>query len=480
MESASVGTSPGRLSDSQIKKMFEDLDLDGNGSISLQELNHAASSGKLGLIHSGAQELLHAVDADGSSTIELREFVDYVRKREEFLAGLFEQIDSQGERDGHITAVELQRYLQDVLKRAVTEDEAKCLLSQLDTDHSGTVEYSELVHGTLLTAGDASDVFRIWGQDPEHFYLRRGGTPTHTPAAVTVSAGLIAGGITAAFVCPLDVLKTQLQVQKAGSLKGSGGILGGLQRIVALEGLKGLYKGLSPSLIALLPNWAVYFTTYDMLKDYLRKRQRGASLAPATPTLHMSAAAGAGMATILVTNPLWVAKTRIQTQDLEVVKAAALRKPYSGTFNALYRIGTEEGFAGLYSGLIPSLVGVAHVAIQFPLYEHIKTVLAESNKKSVEDLQAVDLVIASGLSKMIASSITYPHEVVRSQMHISGVASFSGCRNAIHKVWIEDGLKGFYRGCLTNLCRTTPAAALTFTSFELVSRMLKGIILTKE
>ncbi len=37
----------------------------------------------------------------------------------------------------------------------------------------------------------------------------------------------------------------------------------------------------------------------------------------------------------------------------------------------------------------------------------------------------------------------------------------------------HDGLPGFYRGCVTNLLRTTPAAALTFTSFELISRNLK-------
>jgi len=37
----------------------------------------------------------------------------------------------------------------------------------------------------------------------------------------------------------------------------------------------------------------------------------------------------------------------------------------------------------------------------------------------------------------------------------------------------EEGIKGFYRGCTTNLLRTTPAAALTFTSFEMLSRHLK-------
>ena len=41
-------------------------------------------------------------------------------------------------------------------------------------------------------------------------------------------------------------------------------------------------------------------------------------------------------------------------------------------------------------------------------------------------------------------------------------------------------MRGFYRGCATNLIRTTPAAALTFTSFELISRALKQMVVEKE
>lgn len=463
-----------------VRSLFLSLDKDGSGTITLEELVDAAREGRLGIINTEGpcKELLKGMDKDSSSGIDFDEFASYVRERETFLAGLFAQIDALGEEDGHITTSELRAYLVKILNRPVPEAEAQALLECLDTDKSGTVEFAELIRGTLLTAGDAVDVFQIWSHDPEHFYLSSAKSPSPTPPLVTVLAGLISGAITASCVQPLDVLKTRLQVQRSGSAKDSGGIIGGLRRIVKNEGVHGLYKGLSPSLIALLPNWAVYFTSYDLLKSYLRQRPGGPS-APATPVIHMSAAAGAGIATILVTNPLWVVKTRIQTQDLPAMKEKLTRRPYSGAFNALYRIAAEEGAAGMYSGLIPSLAGVCHVAIQFPLYEHCKAQLAASKEKSIDELQALDLVLASGFSKMVASSVTYPHEVVRSQMHISGTASLSGCTNAIRSVWLEDGVKGFYRGWLTNLCRTTPAAALTFTSFELVSRALKEVLVAQ-
>lgn len=38
-----------------------------------------------------------------------------------------------------------------------------------------------------------------------------------------------------------------------------------------------------------------------------------------------------------------------------------------------------------------------------------------------------------------------------------------------------EGVRGFYRGCATNLLRTTPAAAITFTSYEVISRNLNRV-----
>jgi solute carrier family 25 folate transporter 32 len=67
----------------------------------------------------------------------------------------------------------------------------------------------------------------------------------------------------------------------------------------------------------------------------------------------------------LMTNPVWLIKTRMQLQQRGASQhtAAAAKgpapTPYRGFLDALWQIGKQEGLRGYYRGLGPSLVLVS-------------------------------------------------------------------------------------------------------------------------
>lgn len=159
-------------------------------------------------------------------------------------------------------------------------------------------------------------------------------------------------------------------------------------------------------------------------------------------------------------------------------------------------IAREEGFRGFYKGLGPSLIGISHVAVQFPLYEKLKVVFrkyttsnrAKKNRKKTNHrtlLCGIDvdrdissgsssILLASALSKMAASLATYPHEVIRTRLQnqTKKPYKYKGILHAIELMSKEEGIRGFYKGLSTNLVRTVPSSAMTILTYEIIVKKL--------
>lgn len=62
--------------------------------------------------------------------------------------------------------------------------------------------------------------------------------------------------------------------------------------------------------------------------------------------MHMIAAAEAGILTLVMTNPIWVVKTRLCLQYGRDIQTPETR--YNGMIDALAKIYRQEGVRGLY------------------------------------------------------------------------------------------------------------------------------------
>jgi hypothetical protein len=107
-------------------------------------------------------------------------------------------------------------------------------------------------------------------------------------------------------------------------------------------------------------------------------------------------------------------------------------------------------------------------------YEWLK---AEARHRSINNEETpIDLLFASGLSKMVATSLTYPHEVIRSRMmDFRGPSGQQqqGIRETFRRVVQNEGYAALYTGIHVSLVRVVPNCCITFMTYEMILRWTK-------
>lgn len=136
------------------------------------------------------------------------------------------------------------------------------------------------------------------------------------------------------------------------------------------------------------------------------------------------------------------------------------------------KIVKNEGYRGLYKGMLSPMIGVA--AINSMLF----AVYGSALRLTAQDLQSPtvrDVFIAGSLSGFVNGFFSCPMELIKIRLQNqtdSPGKLYKGPWDCIRKIIKSDGLKGLYKGLPTTLMRETPSYGAYFASYELFCKLI--------
>jgi len=268
------------------------------------------------------------------------------------------------------------------------------------------------------------------------------------PVMKAFLAGSLSGTCSTLLFQPLDLVKTRVQQTGPGT-----SLVRVISTVVSQDSVRGLWRGLVPSLVRTVPGVGLYFSSMHQMKT---------SLCDGRPTALQSALIGSSARALAgsVMIPFTVIKTRFESRAFN----------YSSTAHALSSILRTEGLRGLTRGLGPTLVrDVPFSGLYLMFYEQLKTWVPEEVSRS-QGSTAVHF--SCGLmAGLLASLVTQPADVIKTRLQLS---SGSGLRltGAVLQIYRDRGLGGFTTGLVPRSLRRTLMAALAWTVYE---RMIRSI-----
>ncbi|WCJ19789.1 Mitochondrial substrate carrier family protein [Euphorbia peplus] len=308
------------------------------------------------------------------------------------------------------------------------------------------------------------------------------------------------GGIIAQLITyPLQTVNTRQQTDRDPKKeKKKLGTVGLMCQVVKNEGWERLYGGLTPSLVGTAASQGVYYYFYQIFRDKaegiaLERMKNGFGDGSVGMLSSLLVAAMSGCVNVLMTNPIWVVVTRMQThtkvskkqQELAVAPdetiLAAIEPPPFGTGHAIQEVYDEGGFLGFWRGVLPTLIMVSNPSIQFMLYETMLKKLKRKRglaNKGANQVTALEIFFLGAAAKLGATVVTYPLLVVKSRLQAKQVKSadkrhnYEGTLDAFLKMIRYEGFYGFYKGMSTKIVQSVLAAAVLFMVKE---ELVKGV-----
>ncbi|KAG7338001.1 mitochondrial carrier protein [Nitzschia inconspicua] len=363
-------------------------------------------------------------------------------------------------------------------------------------------------------------------------------------AVAPLIAGLSGGTVSTVLLLPLDNIKVRLQVNEGNGIGINSssssssskakpttalptriGAIRMMRGVIKHEGIRGLYQGLTPAVIGSAGSWGGFFYVYEAMKRQLQdyksihyhnnnnnnNETNNNNYKETNKTVQLNSwdnfqvATLSGIVMVFLTNPIWLIKLRMQLQmkkSTQELHATTTVTQYDGFFDAIQKNVRQEGFWALYKGTGPALMLTSHGGVQFVVYEFLRkhfhyAQAQRNNNNNNNDTASVwerlensmGYLMMGAVSKMVASTVTYPLQVMKSRMQqptssveltttgdvrVVNRNYYTGIVATVNKIWQQEGISGFFKGAIPNAVRVAPSAAVTFVVYEAVMDQLKS------
>lgn len=308
------------------------------------------------------------------------------------------------------------------------------------------------------------------------------------PWAVRFAAGALAGATATTLTYPLDLLRAQMAISMTSLWERMphSSYTSAAEDIVRHEGVLGLYRGLRPTLLGIVPHAGTSFMVFETLKPWLQRSLQLRSERELPVRWRLAAGGVAGLVAQLTAYPLHVVRRRMQVQA-----CMGRHSQYRSVLHALYTIVRTEGFMrGLYKGCSLTLVkGPLSAACGFAANDLLKGLLLGSAEdpercppggwpdgcevvrdpgKVLKKLTPLEHLISGGTAGAVAKTVIAPADRVKILYQTNSQRSFTwlGVRRTFLTIFRNTGVAGLWRGHCATLMQVVPKSATTYMTFD--------------
>ncbi|EIW68456.1 hypothetical protein TREMEDRAFT_69380 [Tremella mesenterica DSM 1558] len=296
-----------------------------------------------------------------------------------------------------------------------------------------------------------------------------------------LSSGALSGFTSAVCLQPLDLLKTRLQQNYEDGRRRK--IVDTVKVVLKDDGIFGLWRGTTPTLIRNVPGVAIYFYTLSSIRTHLsslpyfsitNSDRSGFNPSPTNSArsalvrlssqgnLIAGAIARTGVGFVL--NPVTIIKARYESTKYG---------EYNSVLGAARSLWGTSGVRGLFQGVTATAARDApYAGLYLVFYEKGKDITGRLIRPEWNVPNAALHSASGALAAVAATVMTSPADCVKTRMQVDPVGHGT-LRGAIRRIYSDRGLLGFFSGSSLRISRKAASSAIAWTVYEAVLIFLR-------